>query len=166
LWDHFLPAAEADYSQAKKKWAWQKKKAVSVDSSLEQATLTSAVAAQMSAEPTQRKKQEKLPEMPKPRMQHEEIRLILLLLALMKILLGYVLDEASLTCGEGFLFEYLMLYKKVSLFSPSIQVIRSQYPFVLDIQERCHEAEFPFCNTHCGTDSRLWSSPRILDIHW
>ena len=52
-----------------------------------------------------------------PRMQREEIRLILLLSASMKILLGYVLDEDSLTRGEGFLFEYLMLYKKVSFFS-------------------------------------------------
>ena len=34
----------------------------------------------------------------------------------MKILLGYVLNEDSLTHGEGFLFEYLMLYKKVSFF--------------------------------------------------
>jgi len=128
-------------------------------------TVPSAVAAQTLAKPAQHK-QDKLPETPRPCMQCEEIWLMLLLSASMKILLGYVLDKASLTRGEGFLFDYLMLYKKVSLVFPPIQAIRSQYPFVLDIWERCHEAKFPFCNTHCGTDSRLWPSPWILDFHW
>src|SRR5882762_9133267 len=117
MWDHFLPATEADYSKAKKKWAQKKKKVVSIDSSLEPAAPTSAVAVQISVKSAQQKKQGKLTEMPMPCMQHEEIRLMLLLSASMKILLGYVLDEDSLTHGEGFLFEYLMLYKVVSFFS-------------------------------------------------
>ena len=72
VWDHFLPAAEADYSQAKKKWTQQKKKVVGIDISLGPAASASAVAVQTMMKPAQRK-QDKLPGMPKPCMQQEEI---------------------------------------------------------------------------------------------